>query len=131
MRQIFQKVSGREIEQVTGETQNSCHMHKRQIIEALYANACYCIVLYTWIMLLAIVYYCVIDTVILYYIILCVLCNNADAQPLLSELEKVCKSCLVPSLPGNRKDTNVRIAYRTMWMHISCPASWKQFEKAA
>ena len=31
-----------------------------------------------------------------------------DAHPLPSELERVCKSCLVPSLPSNSKDTNVR-----------------------
>jgi hypothetical protein len=35
-----------------------------------------------------------------------------DAHLLPSELERVCESCLVPSLPSNRKDINVRILVR-------------------
>ena len=57
--------------------------------------------------------------------------NDADADPLPSELERVCKSCLVPSLPSNRKDIYVRIAYVMMWTRIPCRASWKEFAKAA
>jgi hypothetical protein len=42
-----------------------------------------------------------------------------DAHPLQSGPERVCKSCLVPSLPSAGKDTNVRRAYLMMWTRIS------------
>ncbi len=48
-----------------------------------------------------------------------------------SKLERVCKSCLVPSLPSSKKDINVMMVYLMRWTRISCPASWKEFAKAA
>jgi len=57
--------------------------------------------------------------------------NDVDATCWPSELERVCESCLVPSLPSDRKDTYVRMVYLMMWKHIPCQASWKEFAKAA
>jgi hypothetical protein len=63
---------------------------------------------------------------IVYYVVLCQnvlhtscvrlneMRNDTDAPPLPSELERVCRSCLVPSLPSNRKDINVEIVYVVM-----------------
>ncbi len=34
--------------------------------------------------------------------------NYVDTNPLQSELERVCESCLVPSLPSNRNENSLR-----------------------
>ena len=88
------------------------------------------VIIYSILLFYVIMCYCTIDKIVLYYIIYhVVLCkviyyrhskndvrvmecvtlhNYVDANPLQSELERVCESCLVPSLPSNRNENSLR-----------------------
>jgi hypothetical protein len=49
--------------------------------------------------------------------------HDVDAPHLPSELKRVSGSCLVPSLPSNRKDINAWTVYAVMWTRAPCRVS--------
>ena len=52
--------------------------------------------------------------------------HDTDAPPLPIELERVCRRCLVPSVPSNSKDINVRIVCAVMWTRVYLPSESKK-----